>query len=155
MIKKVLLIIFVLFIFTGCEKKMNQDDDIERIRLTTKYYNKGEFIKINKSELLTINENKENYVLFIYNNYCSFSVPCDEIFESFMKKYDIDFLKMPFEDFKKIDFYETVRYAPSIIIVKEGKIEEFLDAESDEDLDRYQDTTAFEEWMNKYVYFTK
>ena len=27
--------------------------------------------------------------------------------------------------------------------------------ESNEDLDRYQDVSKFEEWMNKYVYFTK
>ena len=155
MFKKLLIIILTLFIFTGCEKKINQDDDIERIRLTTKYYNKGEFIKINKADLLTINENKESYALFIYNNYCSFTVPCDEIFLSFMKKYDIDFLEMKFEDFKDTAFYEKVKYAQSIIIVDKGEIIAFLDAESDEDLDRYQDTAKFEEWMNKFVYFTK
>ena len=150
MFKKFVLIISLLFLFCGCEKKMNQDDDIERIHLEDKYYNKGEFIKVESNDL-----KDENYVLFIYNSYCSFSVPCDDIFDSFMKKYDIDFLSMPFDKFKETKYYGTVKYAPSIIIFEKGNIIAYLDAESDEDLNRYQDTTAFEEWMNKYVYFTK
>mgnify|MGYP000092232876 FL=1 len=70
-----------------------------------------------------------------------------------MKKYNIDFISISFDKFKSTYLYETVKYAPSIIIVKDKEIVSYLDANSDEDLDKYQDEEAFESYLNKYIYF--
>ena len=43
---------------------------------------------------------------------------------------------------------------PSVII-KNGKIVTYLDANKKEDLDRYQDTSSFESWLDKYIYLSK
>ena len=155
MTRKVLIIIGIIVLIGGCifDKKMNQDDDIERLYLSDKYYNDGVYIGVDSNDILNLKN--DTYVLFTYNNYCSFSVPCDQVFEKFMKKYDIDFLSIPFEDFKKTKFYETIKYGPSIIIIKNDEIVAYLDANSDEDLNRYEDTKEFELWMNKYIYFKK
>ncbi len=72
-----------------------------------------------------------------------------------MQKYKIDFLSMGIDDFKKIDLYSEVKYAPSIIIVDKGKIVTYLDAESDEDSEKYHDPDKFEDWISNYVYLTK
>ncbi len=150
--KKVFGLLIILFMVTGCfNNKINQNDGIERIHLTDSYYNKGEFIEVND---LT-NLDNDTYVVFAYNNFCNFSVPCDKIFESFMTKYDIDFIKIPFDKFKETYLYNEVKYAPSIIVVSEGKVIAYLDANKDEDLDKYQDEKAFEKWLNNYIYFTK
>lgn len=155
MIKKIVIIVVSVLVIlaTGCSKKMKQDDDITRIYLSDKYYSKGNFIDINSSDLSKLD--KENYILFTYNNYCTLSVPCEDIFQKFMKKYKIDFLSISFEEFKKTDFYETVNYAPTIIIIENGKIITYLDANDDEDLDKYQDANEFEKWLNNYIYFSK
>ena len=154
MYKKILLILFILF-STGCvfTKKINQDNNIERIKLTDKYYNKGDFIKINLEEVNNLQN--DTYVLYTYNNYCNLAIPCEDIFKSFMEKYNIDFLSMPFEEFKKSEFYNTIKYAPSVIIISKQKIIAYLDANSSSDLDKYQDNSAFEKWMDKYIYFSK
>ena len=81
--------------------------------------------------------------------------PCEEVFQKFMKKYKIDFLYMKFEEFRNTSFYKTVKYAPSIIVVKKGTIVAYLDAESDEDLNKYQNVDKFEKWLNNYIYFSK
>ena len=72
-----------------------------------------------------------------------------------MKKYKIDFLSIPFEEFKNTNIYKTVKYAPSVILVEKGNVVAYLDAESDDDLNKYQDINEFEEWMNNYVYFSR
>ena len=72
-----------------------------------------------------------------------------------MVKDGIDVVSITFENFKKTDFYKEVKLAPSILIIKEGKIVTYLRADSDEDFDRYQDTEAFEKWLNKYIYLEK
>lgn len=141
--KKVVLFIITLLLITGCKEKQ-----IEKFHLNNKYYNEGKFITIKNLDDLK----NDSYILYTYNNFCTFNVPCEDIFKSYMEKYKIDFYEIPFDDFKKTSLYKEVKYAPSIILIKEGKIVEYLDANSNKDLEKYQDTKKFEEWINKYIY---
>lgn len=151
---KKLLLLFLLIMVTGCSNnKINQNDDIKRFYLNDKYYNEGNYIKIDNNDLKKL-EN-ESYVLFTYNGYCSMTSSCEEIFKEFMEKYKIDFLSMHFEDFKKTKLYDKVKYAPSVILVENGKIKAYLDANEDDDLEYYRDSNKFANWMNNYVYFSK
>ena len=149
--KKVLLIIFSILLLTGC--KINQDDGKERMYLSDNYYNNGEFIELKSNDLL--DKVNDTYLLFTYNNYCSLPIPCEDIFKSFAKKYKIDFISMPFGEFKNTEFYNTVEYAPSVLRIKDNKIVAYLDANSDKDLEKYQDLKEFELWLDKYIYFNK
>lgn len=141
--KKTLLILITIFLITGCKEKQ-----IEKFYLDDKYYNEGNYIKVNDIN----NLKKDTYILYTYNNYCTFNKPCEEIFKEYMEKYKIDFVSIPFEKFKKTSLYGEVKYGPSILIIKEGKIIKYLDANKDSDLQKYQDTKEFEKWINKYIY---
>lgn len=146
--KKYLLIVILLlllFIVCGCDK-----DNSSKFYLSDKYYGVGEYIKV-KSNSIKKNSS-DSYVLFTYNNYCSLAVPCEDVFEDFMKDNGIDFLSIPFEDFKDTYLYDTVKYGPSVIIVNKGKIVAYLDANDDEDLEKYQDVSKFKDWINEYIY---
>lgn len=148
--KRIFILLISIIILTGCfNSKINQNDDIDRIYLSSEYYNKGEFIEVESLDEL----DDKTYILFTYNNFCNMSVPCDEIFESFMKKYNIDFIKIPFEKFKTTYVYNTVKYAPSIVLISNKEIISYLDANKDEDLNKYQDEKEFEKWLNNYIYF--
>ena len=145
----VLLIAITVYFFNN---KIKQKA-IDKFYLEDKYYNNGNFISVDSASL---NKTKnESFVLFTYNNYCNMAKPCEEVFQKFMKKYKIDFLYMKFEEFRNTSFYKTVKYAPSIIVVKKGTIVAYLDAESDEDLNKYQNVDKFEKWLNNYIYFSK
>ena len=60
-----------------------------------------------------------------------------------------------FDDFKKTTFHKKIKYAPSVLVVNKGKIIAYLDANSDDDLEKYQDVNKFEDWISKYIYFSK
>ena len=147
MLKKIVLLLILVIGITGC----TFNKEIKKFHLNDKYYGSSKFIDVNSEDIPL----KENFVLYTYNNYCNFSIPCDTIFKTFMEKYNIAFVSIPFAKFKNTNYYKTVKYAPSIIIIKKGKIIAYLDAESDEDLIKYQDTSAFEEWIEKYIYLEK
>ena len=51
-------------------------------------------------------------------------------------------------------YYDKVLYAPSLIIIKKGEIIDYLDANSDEDLDKYQDVKKLELWLDNYINFS-
>ena len=142
--KKVVLLLLTIFLFIGCTNK-------EVFYLSEKYYNNGDYISISSEEI----SDNESYLLYTYNNFCSLPVQCENIFKEVMEKYKIDALLISFDDFKKTKFYNKVKYAPSVIIVKNGEIVAYLDANSDKDLEKYQNTDKFEEWLKKYVYLEK
>lgn len=121
----------------------------QKFYLDEQYYNQGNFVEITTEDFENLDS--KNYVLFTYNNYCAFSVPCDEIFKEFMEKYNIDFLSMPYEEFKETKLHDTVEFAPSIIIIKNWKIVDYLDSEKDKYLDMYQDANKFWQWIQKYI----
>ena len=141
--KKIWIICCFLFLFVGCGK-------ISKIYLDHSYYHTGDFIDVSSDELNQIKS--KNYVLYTYNSYCTFTVPCENVFKGYMNKYHIDFVSIPFDEFKKTSFYQTVTYGPSILIIQDGKIVAYLDAEKDADIPKYQNLSKFENWMNQYIY---
>ncbi len=150
-IKKIVSLLIILLIITGCGCSKKEDPTDNRIYLSSKYYNNGGVYLDIKSETLNELEN-DNYVLYTYNPYCTFEIPCDEIFKVFMEKYKVSFLSIPFSEFKKTKFYEKVKYGPTVIIISKGSIIAYLDANSNFDLAKYQKASAFETWIKKYVY---
>ena len=72
-----------------------------------------------------------------------------------MKNNNISIISIPYDKYKKTDFVKKVKYAPTIIIIHKNKIVAYLDADKDEDVDKYQDINAFTNWVNKYVYLEK
>ena len=125
----------------------------KKVYLSDKYYNNGEFIDINSTELEELKN--DTYVLYIYNNFCAFSVPCENIFKEYMTKYKLDFISMKFEEFRNTKYYNNIKYAPSVIIIDKEKIKAYLNPSKDEDIDRYQNVKEFTAWINKYIYENK
>lgn len=151
--KKILIVLLISLTLTGCIISKKQNDNKIRFYLSDKYYHTGEFVKVDNKSLEKLN--KENFILFTYNPYCNLPISCEKIFEEFMKKYNIDFISIPFSDFKETSYYDNVKYAPSVMIIKEGEVIDYLDANDDKDLQKYQDEKEFEKWLDSYVYFGK
>ena len=141
--KKIILLL-VIFLLVGCSNN-------KEFYLTDKYYNKGDFIEVKESDL----KSDETYLLYTFNNFCALPVHCENIFKQVMEKYKIDILSMPFDRFKNTTYHQEIKYAPSIIIIRNGEIVSYLDANLDKDLEKYQNPTKFEEWLKEYIYLEK
>lgn len=144
----VLLLIVLLVLNRISHSKFYLDDKYYNIN-----YNTNSFIEIDKTKISELN--KDSYLLFTYNNYCSLPIPCEYIFEDFMSKYNISIVSIPFKEFKETKYYKKVKYAPTIIIIKEGNIVAYLDANSEKDLDKYQNIEEFVSWISKYIYLNQ
>lgn len=151
MVKKIFLLLLIIIVCVGCSNYKNVDSN--KIFLSDMFYNKGNFIEIDSKSL----EDYSNttYLLFTYNNFCSLPISCEKIFKSFASYYKIDFLSMPFSEFKNTYLYDTVKYAPSVLIVENNKIIAYLDANKDDDLEKYQDVNKFKDWINNYINISK
>ena len=153
MAKRLFFLFLISIILCGCSCTKPPVEDNNKIYLTDCYYNEGNYIDITSDEVN--NKDNETYLLFAYNNFCAFSVPCDNTFKVFMEKYNIDILQIPFDDYKNTYMYDTVKYAPSVILVSNKKVITYLDAEKDAGVNKYEDSNKFESWLEEYINFTK
>lgn len=151
MVKKIFLLLLIIIVCVGCSNYKNVDSN--KIFLSDMFYNKGNFIEIDSKSLEDYSN--KTYLLFTYNNFCSLPISCEKIFKSFASDYKIDFLSMPFSEFKNTYLYDTVKYAPSVLIVENNKIIAYLDANKDDDLEKYQDVNKFKDWLNNYINISK
>lgn len=149
LIISICVICSLVFIFIYNNKTKNN----ELFSLDNEYYGNGQMITIDKDRVNNLINNKSSFILFTYNSYCSFEVPCDEIFNSVISKNKIEMLQIPFDEFKNTKAYNYIKYAPSVIIFKNGKVVSYLDANKDEDLSKYQNEKDFENWLKEYILF--
>ena len=144
-----LLCLLLLLFATGCA------NDENKLYLEDELYGENEFIVIDENKINELYEKKATYILFTNNNFCSMQISCDKIFEEFMQKKDIGIYSIPFTEFKNTYLYGEVKYAPSIMIVKDGELYQYLDVNKDEDYEKDQDGRKFTKWVNSYISLKK
>lgn len=143
--KKIILLVLVILSMTGCIKENN------KFHLNDEYYNDGKLVDIDNKELTNILKSNDSFILFTFNPYCNFKVSCENVVENFSKNNNITIFKIPFEEFKSTKLYNTIKYAPSIILINKGKIETYLDPNKDEDSIKYQEEKALKDYIEMYI----
>ncbi len=143
--KKIILLVLVILSMTGCTKENS------KFYLNDEYYNAGKLVDIDSKELTNILKSNDSFILFTYNPYCNFKVSCENVVENFSKNNNITIFKIPFEEFKNTKLYNTIKYAPSIILINKGKIETYLDPNKDEDSIKYQEEKALKDYIEMYI----
>lgn len=143
--KKIILLVLVILSMTGCTKENS------KFYLNDEYYNAGKLVDIDSKELTNILKSNDSFILFTFNPYCNFKVSCENVVENFSKNNNITIFKIPFEEFKSTKLYNTIKYAPSIILINKGKIETYLDPNKDEDSIKYQEEKALKDYIEMYI----
>ena len=143
--KRIILLVLVILSMTGCTKENS------KFYLNDEYYNAGKLVDIDSKELTNILKSNDSFILFTFNPYCNFKVSCENVVENFSKNNNITVFKIPFEEFKSTKLYNTIKYAPSIILINKGKIETYLDPNKDEDSIKYQEEKALKDYIEMYI----
>ena len=143
--KKIILLVFVILSMTGCIKENS------KFYLNDEYYNDGKLVDIDNKKLTNMLKSNDSFILFTYNPYCNFKVSCENVVENFSKNNNITIFKIPFEEFKNTKLYNTIKYAPSIILINNGKIETYLDPNKNEDSIKYQEEKALKDYIEMYI----
>ena len=148
-ISSIVLVLLIIIISVFLLFKKNDG----KLYLSDEFYGNGVFSEINANNINKYSN--KTYLLFTYNNYCNFQIPCDKIFQTFAKDNNIELLSISYAEYKNTKFVKEVKYAPSVIIISNNKVVAYLDAEKDSDLEYYQNVDAFKSWVETYVYLQK
>ena len=146
--KKLLLVISVLILLSIIIfitfKVLNRN-----FYLDDKYYGNNEIYEIGIEEFNNSISNKESFGIFVYQPACTTSAEFEQVLYDFFKQNNMSIYKIKFSDiYEHTDF---LKFYPSFIIYKNGKMVDFLEADKDKDLKYYQSVDGFSEWFTKYV----
>lgn len=146
--KKLLLIIALMLLLVGCGSK-------EKFYLEDSYYGDNKLVEINNSELIKLEEDKKDFVLFVYLPGCSSCAEFKTVLEDFLKENNISINTISILENKDTAVEDKVKFAPSFLIYKDGKVVDFLDSNSNEDMPYFKDANNFKNWLEKYVFLSK
>lgn len=138
-------ILLVLTLFAYGYKK-NQIFALEE-----KYYGINLLEEINLEKLKELRESKESFGVFVYQPLCSNSDDFEIVLKEFQKENKIKFYKISFSSILESDLKETVKYYPSFLIFKEGKLIDHLEADKDKYTEYYRSKEGFKSWFTTYV----
>jgi len=145
------IVIILILIVVIIERNFIQKTSDFMFYLEEKYYGNSVFNEIESNDLSKLINDKESFAIFIHQPFCSTSYEFNKILTKFAEENKISFYKMSFDEMKKTVMYENIKYYPSFAIYNNGKLIDFLEADSDEDLIRYKDMEEFKNWFNSYI----
>lgn len=149
--KKKLLIILILILLLGVGIIFYLNNT--KFYLEDEYYGNSKMVEIDKFEFDKLIEDKESFGIFVYQPLCYTSSSFSDVVDEYQKKYGISFYKISYSSIKESDKVDFLKYYPSFIIYKNGKMVDYLDANSNEDTSYYKNDNDFGEWFNSYVKF--
>lgn len=156
--KKPLRILFLLLALTllvACKKEepKPEPEKIEPFELKDEFYEESKITDINLEELNKLIEDKESFIMYVYLPGCSSCAAFKEVLTEYQQENIISFYSTQIKFAKETVIGEKIKYAPSFVVFKEGKLVGYLDAESDEDKPYYESASAFGQWLGRYIAF--
>jgi hypothetical protein len=151
--KKALLILipFILLLVIIIFLLITKSQQAQQFYLNDEYYGNSSLIEIDSEKLKTLEKDKKTFVVFVYQPLCSTSYDLNNYVTEFLDTYKMGFYKILFSSIKDTSIVDYVKYCPSVVIYRNGKIIAYLDADSDKDAVYYESVENLKKWLTKYV----
>lgn len=120
-------------------------------RLDEQYYSSAALDSISASELQQLVDEKKSFAVFVSQPSCRASADFEKVLQSFIFETPMRFYEIAFSDLKELSFASEVRFYPSFLIFKQGKLVDFLEADNDDDASAYTSLDGFKAWLSKQV----
>lgn len=147
-IKIIILIILLIALVILVVNLSNKD---KKFYLEDKYYKEAKINEIDENKLESLINDKESFVVFVYQPMCITSSSFNELLNEFTNKYNMTIYMIPFSSIKDTNLEKHVKYYPSFVIFNNGKVVDYLKADSDDDTKCYENLPDFEDWFFSYV----
>lgn len=137
----VILVAFVVIMLTRTHK----------FTLSPEYYGAAEVQNINIDELQSLIDGQKSFGLFISQPACQASADLGKYLQEFADTHSLKFYEISFSTIKDSNIIPDLKFYPSFAIFHNGRVVNFLEADSDEDAAAYTSVDGFEDWFSGYV----
>lgn len=122
-------------------------------RLEEELYGKSEVTDISKDEYEKLIEEKKSFVVMVDKPDCYTTADMRKRMSEFPDDMQFRYYRIMWTQAKESSLHEYVKYVPSVAIIHNGSVVDFLNADSDEDTAKYNDAQALQDWLKEYILF--
>lgn len=141
-IAAIILAGIVLLFFAFPQKSFN---------LSEENYGTPEFIDIKKDDFSKLISEKKSFLLFIDQTACITADGLRDIAVRLSEEKSLKIYHIMWQEARDTTLHEKIRYYPSFAVIREGNLVDWLDADSDEDIDRYKEYHSLLSWLDSYI----
>lgn len=124
-------------------------------RMEEELYAKSEAIDIKKEDYEKLIEEKKSFVIMVDKPDCYTTADMRKRMTEFPDDMQFKYYRIMWSQAKDSSLHEYVKFVPSVAIIHNGKVVDFLDADSDEDTAKYNEAQALQDWIRSYIIFEK
>ena len=125
----------------------------KNFRIEDDLYAKSEAIDIQKDEYEKLIEEKKSFIIMIDKPDCYTTADMRKHMAEFPNDMQFKYYRIMWSQAKESSLHKCVKFAPSVAIIHDGKVVDFLDADSDEDTAKYNESQALQDWIRSYIIF--
>lgn len=147
--KKLLGILVCAITLFGCGKSK-----VKPFELEEKYYGTGSFITVSESSTVKdLEEAKESYVVYVYLSGCTTCASFKPIVLEVIQEKGLIAYEAPIGYLKeaKSVMAKKIKRAPSLALIKEGKLVAYLDNMKGSDAKYYESAEGLASFIDKYI----
>lgn len=150
---KYLIPILILIILVIIILNIYKDTPLNKTKfsLTEKNYLSSEYKEITEKELNEIIEQKESFVLFVYEPNNITSINFNAVLDEFLKKNKLIIYKISFKNLQNTKYKKIIKNSPSFITFYKGKLSSFIDEQLEEDKEYFKKTDTFTKWIESKI----
>ena len=122
-------------------------------KLEDEYYGTSEEIAMTKDDYESLIKKEKSFVVLVDKPGCATTQTMRGYMSNFPGDMQFKYYHLYWDEAKETSLHEKVKYTPSVALIHNGKVIAFLDADSKEDADRYNDAAALQDWIREYIKF--
>lgn len=123
----------------------------ERFALSEEMYEEAGLVDITAEEYADLVATKKSFVVVMHMVICPAEFPVRDVAKQLANEDGVRIYGLVEEEFKKTTLAQEVKYLPSMAIIREGELVDYLDAEADEDLLVYKTVEELRKWLGRWV----
>jgi len=150
---KSLLYLLLSFLIVSCEPSYQIHEG--EFYFTDKYYNQETTLIYDEdySKIQLALDNKESFGVYVFLTGCTSCASFKPIMEEFLDEYNIQLYSVNYMIMESMEnlYHTTIKYAPAVMLFKDGELVDYLDASSDDDYYAFKSKDGFGDWFSSYV----
>lgn len=125
--------------------------ETEKATLSSEYFDFKGQMNLDKDTYEKLVSNKKSFIILTHQPGCAANILT--YLKDFASEKGFSYYYFLWSDLRETNLKATVNFPPSVIVIREGRVYKHLDANSNNDVDYYNNYDSFKNWLENAVNF--
>lgn len=121
----------------------------EKFSLSGGNYGEAATPEITAAEFEDLVAEKQSFIVVAHMMLCPAELPLKDVAKKLAQEEKLRIYFLNENEFAQTELKAEIKYLPTAVVMRDGKVVKFLDAEADEDVGAYQTVEGLKEWLDK------